>query len=132
MDKIFQSTHPARDATSFISYDLSNPGNFNPRIPRGMRPKKPYDDFAAGCISIHASREGCDMGVFVIPGPRNAISIHASREGCDRPLVRSVRQPVPFQSTHPARDATPHGIQHVSIFVISIHASREGCDFRDG
>ena len=33
-----------------------------------------------------------------------------------------------FQSTHPARGATPTGSVHMAICNISIHAPREGCD----
>ena len=33
-----------------------------------------------------------------------------------------------FQSTHPVRGATPHGVIDVRGLDISIHAPREGCD----
>ena len=56
----FQSTHPVRGAT------------FLPGIQRDR----------AGGISIHAPREGCDLGV-LIDRETIGISIHAPREGCD-------------------------------------------------
>ena len=123
---IFQSTHPARDATH-------------------------EHLFAHGLcyISIHASREGCDD--FTVCGIRYTyISIHASREGCDalnpdpiwmhtyfNPRIpRGMRlyykdtwdSLTGFQSTHPARDATRHTCATLLDNAISIHASREGCD----
>ena len=79
------------------------------------------------------------------------ISIHTSREGCDVPSIRCIwpwyrfqsthpaRDVTPvlmdgdivivkFQSTHPARDVTPTSCINCPISRISIHTSREGCD----
>ena len=122
----FQSTHPARGATS-----TSNSSR------------------ARIAISIHAPREGCDdlrSGFFGL----NTISIHAPREGCDPVFANIGEQPILFQSTHPARGAT--GFKRVLVVApkfqsthpargateedeeddddeeISIHAPREGCD----
>ena len=80
----FQSTHPVRDATvnrQFASGDitisihasragcdagalrgLTSTGDFNPRIPCGMRPGQLHDAGRYERISIHASRAGCDRG----------------------------------------------------------------------
>ncbi len=58
-DTRFQSTHPARGATP-------------PWSPCGP----------AGDFSIHAPREGCDIGERVMCTLK-AFSIHAPREGCD-------------------------------------------------
>ena len=124
----FQSTHPARGATPGWCAALPSYHYFNPRTPRGVR-----------LLSRFAL-------------PRYAqISIHAPREGCDRELsgVDAVRHQ--FQSTHPARGATPwrlansfpstyfnprtpRGVRHRFSgsprpeISISIHAPREGCD----
>ena len=79
-----------------------------------------------------------------------SISIHAPREGCDRrsgrrfPCRRNFNPRTPrgvrhraigawqaeleFQSTHPARGATPSKIGDRGHNRISIHAPREGCD----
>ena len=124
----FQSTHPARDATLAGKRYQHAHSHFNPRIPRGMRPAVTSDKSATRPISIHASREGCDLNI-------------PDAEGDYRE----------FQSTHPARDATsrcsigkidrlhfnpriPRGMRRVISpdsrlqRPISIHASREGCD----
>ena len=149
-------------------------GNFNPRTPRGVR-LGPGAIVRPGSldISIHAPREGCDSSPSSVDR-WNEISIHAPREGCDRPCCtsetgrryfnprtpRGVRRryfPSPsaegrFQSTHPARGATPacpveaqgvesfqstHPARGATIchwstdnldITISIHAPREGCD----
>ena len=58
--KGFQSTHPARGATSALIKDGQNAG-----------------------ISIHAPREGCDQKVLTVLRVAVEISIHAPREGCD-------------------------------------------------
>ena len=56
----FQSTHPARGAT--YPGGLHRPGRryFNPRTPRGVRPRPRAHPRAFNLISIHAPREGCD------------------------------------------------------------------------
>ena len=103
--KIFQSTPPARGATTLICQENNltlisihapreggDPAgdtehrrrqHFNPRPPRGGRPRAPEQAWAIVDISIHAPREGGDT---VFP---------------TRGLFR-----VEFQSTPPARGAT--------------------------
>ena len=102
--------------------------NFNPRSPRGERP------------SLNAKVPLC-----------LSISIHAPREGSDTAAVRQYFSAQLFQSTLPARGATPncgrcerhrghfnprsprgerphhHRVQPVAMR-ISIHAPREGSD----
>ena len=79
--------------------------NFNPRTPRGVRRRTTFPTSRSPAISIHAPREGCD--VFEFHSQQQArISIHAPREGCDSR---------PRGPSHPCR-------------CISIHAPREGCD----
>ena len=56
----FQSTHPARGATSPAPMGRPGDCNFNPRTPRGVRRAESIDDVWAVIISIHAPREGCD------------------------------------------------------------------------
>mgnify|MGYP006948326338 CR=1 FL=1 len=103
---LFQSTHPARDAT--------------------MRRDCFMDFFSM--ISIHASREGCDQQKKMEEDNKIAISIHASREGCDVMSTEQFQSLRTFQSTHPARDATYYEYSKMQWHRISIHASREGCD----
>ena len=147
---LFQSPHPVRGATGSRSCWPPSQCHFNPRTPRGVRREAHYDWSASYIISIHAPREGCDMGGGVAHGI-DCISIHAPREGCDamgggvawlslyfNPRTpRGVRragagcsgggQPI-FQSTHPARGATWRSLDAMEPIVISIHAPREGCD----
>ena len=102
--------------------------DFNPRIPRGMRPLGILDPAVlSGVISIHASREGCDND---IPG-RGYVRIDFNPRiprGMRQMYIRSVSKKSIFQSTHPARDATWTVLDIRTFLIISIHASREGCD----
>ena len=102
---LFQSTHPARGATQTGGVD-----------------------YICQIISIHAPREGCAAAAAATSTTERFISIHAPREGCD-PLVRKLTPKYArFQSTHPARGATPSLWLGCSPCGISIHAPREGCD----
>ena len=125
---LFQFTHPGRGAT-----DLHSPRSI------------------ARDVSIHAPREGCDVGgrymdivtrkfQFTHPG-RGAtdmyadlldsltVSIHAPREGCDSSGSTSGGITSVFQFTHPGRGATAHyGVDVPRGRGVSIHAPREGCD----
>ena len=100
-------------------------------------------------VSIHAPRAGRDVG-----GVRRVrhfqVSIHAPRAGRDPGGSKSGKRPKKFQSTRPARGATPRqgiilsctmfqstrparGATHVlayldNLFVVSIHAPRAGRD----
>ena len=56
---------------------------FNPRPPRGGRRNGTNDNRAITIISIHAPREGGDVGDRIGDFLTN-ISIHAPREGGDR------------------------------------------------
>ena len=102
---VFQSTHPARGATSALIKDGQNAG-----------------------ISIHAPREGCDQKVLTVLRVAVEISIHAPREGCDATGLTQANIAERFQSTHPARGATGDHRDGRRAGAISIHAPREGCD----
>ena len=146
----FQSTHPARGATSTLKIIIRNVLNFNPRTPRGVRL---ISAISSGCsksfqsthpargatvvyqlhndmwyISIHAPREGCDARLIRGWVQNWPISIHAPREGCDGYNSLQTQVHHKFQSTHPARGATALRALCPSILTISIHAPREGCD----
>ena len=100
----FQSTLPAREATvsrSVMAYSLS--------------------------ISIHASREGSDIGSCspAIPGPHFNPRFPRGKRHPPRP--HQCRH-LEFQSTLPAREATVLSASAKSLSSISIHASREGSD----
>ena len=101
-------------------------------------------------ISIHAPREGGDDRCRRGLSPAGTISIHAPREGGDRfrrhvlqtvcdfnprpprggrlQTAQLITQPALFQSTPPARGATPVKIHITTCLSISIHAPREGGD----
>ena len=79
----FQSTLPARGATSIDSNLRMVASYFNPRSPRGERPRR------------HTTMSR-----------RESISIHAPREGSDRRGKVRERYNGIFQSTLPARGAT--------------------------
>ena len=100
---------------------------FNPRPPRGGRRSRILGDAAQPWISIHAPREGGDDDLDDSPGG-TCISIHAPREGGDAQMVQLSGRDRPFQSTPPARGATPIFSLHYCIRIISIHAPREGGD----
>ena len=80
---LFQSTLPAGEATSSSLDAVSFFTHFNPRFPRGKRPKEVVALKVKLDISIHASRGGSD--------------------GRGRP---SIIHPIRFQSTLPAGEAT--------------------------
>ena len=102
------SIHASRMGCDGFAGRLStNPSDFNPRIPYGMRLLARFQRQRFGQISIHASRMGCDI--------RHLECRNRART---------------FQSTHPVWDATGHKIVPVRSLVISIHASRMGCDIR--
>src|SRR5690606_37026224 len=102
----FQSTHPARGATS----------------PERSPTSRSFE------VSIHAPRTGCDDRL-PATGAGDDVSIHAPRTGCDLESVARPEMAFLFQSTHPARGATtclgpcslryarfnprtPHGVRH--------------------
>ena len=78
----FQSTPPARGATTSVDRSSSRRVYFNPRPPRGGRPEQIAVIAKVAKISIHAPREGGDL-VLRRGKPGVVISIHAPREGGD-------------------------------------------------
>ena len=171
----FLSTLPARGATGLAGGWASTGGHFYPRSPRGERPGygvrdmvRPPDfyprsprgerrevlDYQALCqaISIHAPREGSDLGVRVQSGvslqnfyPRSprgerlvpplferqvvVISIHAPREGSDQMNAgRDWRRNL--ISIHAPREGSDawRCLCNDRLHAISIHAPREGSD----
>ena len=102
--------------------------NFNPRTPRGVRPaalsqlgpQRVFQSthpargatapdrggFRAGGISIHAPREGCDGQSDLTYHTRPHFNPRTPR-GVRRPGVSPTQVRAEFQSTHPARGATP-------------------------
>ena len=125
---VFQSTPPARGATSGSCRYPRRSQNFNPRPPRGGRLIPVLSTSVQPTISIHAPREGGDWrssppptwwlyfnprpprggrrDVTVTAAPVYAISIHAPREGGDHMTTAAATTKRIFQSTPPARGAT--------------------------
>ena len=79
----FQSTCPARGTTTSSRPWSWCPSNFNPRAPRGARPRQDAADSKCCTISIHVPREGHDVHVFHVLLDVAGISIHVPREGHD-------------------------------------------------
>ena len=101
---VFQFTHPGRGAT--------------------------HQSYRCGynhAVSIHAPREGCDVGRNLIR--ENASSFNSRTPGgvrqSDIGLPASWSR---FQFTHPGRGATHLRSSSYDKSVVSIHAPREGCD----
>ena len=109
---------------------VCNCTNFNPRTPRGVRLRASLQDAGIDRISIHAPREGCDRLTGVRSrwtrdfNPRTPRGVRLDASGQEGSGLL-------FQSTHPARGATPQAVLILYLdAVISIHAPREGCDER--
>ena len=92
--------------------DTSSPASccrrchFNPRSPHGERQRLVALILADGVISIHAPRTGSD-GRTRRADREHLISIHAPRTGSDWIPVSEQIPEAEFQSTLPARGATP-------------------------
>ena len=143
----FQSTHPARGATTWSDIFISAKKQFQSTHPaRGATCDRSVTQGSSG-ISIHAPREGCDFLFLILVlsrtyfNPRtprgvrrcvtvavrniSTISIHAPREGCDHPASLIPFRSMGFQSTHPARGATYHVVSvHLSAVFQSTHPAR--------
>ena len=126
--RIFQSTLPARGATSSSIHPIHSSSYFNPRSPHGERLRFVVKLLRIEMISIHAPRTGSD-GLFCPCKVWGKISIHAPRTGSDRHgAVQPAQHCALFQSTLPARGATPRGRSRAAGRHISIHAPRTGSD----
>ena len=106
----FQSTLPARGATSSTFADLLGSAHFNPRSPHGERRAGESRLRRADSISIHAPRTGSDVIYGYLGTIPVYISIHAPRTGSDGISPHCINRESIFQSTLPARGAT-WGIQ---------------------
>ena len=121
----FQSTPPARGATGHVGVVGLETDDFNPRPPRGGRPSAGGADPGAERISIHAPREGGDPHCSAIALAMPDFNPRPPRGGRRRSRSRSLQT---FQSTPPARGATPYTDNRRILSAISIHAPREGGD----
>ena len=125
---VFQSTLPARGATISRRATRPRPKYFNPRSPRGERPKEIEVDGETKEISIHAPREGSDA---------------TRRDGTHRRIhfnprsPRGERHPKPLTFAAALKNfnpRSPRGERRTARAgqnfdrAISIHAPREGSD----
>ena len=147
----FQSTLPARGATGCAPVERRKK-SISIHAPRTGSDRYHFFRRLSNVISIHAPRTGSDevetgragrgshfnprsphgerrfRGVLVF---RDApISIHAPRTGSDESAVADKPIAEAFQSTLPARGATPQFGKHRQLERISIHAPRTGSDAR--
>ena len=96
--------------------------------PRGVRHLFEHGHQLRQIISTHAPREGCDRSNSSVFSWRASFqSTHPAR-GATPGRREGNKSELIFQSTHPARGATPHVGQRPVQQAISIHAPREGCD----
>ena len=145
----FQSTLPARGATTKHMAHRRKFPYFNPRSPHGERPIVRVGDAISNAISIHAPRTGSDAIDAVYCHVGN-ISIHAPRTGSDTSPISSGKSTTYFnpRSPHGERPApaspgkpnryfnprSPHGERRAGsggasgTEAISIHAPRTGSD----
>ena len=134
----FQSTLPARGATSAMGKCCRRSSYFNPRSPHGERHTADKDYLPAEYrISIHAPRTGSDAHTrfpVVRPTHFNPRSPHGERRPAEwrTPMIYKFQSTLPargatemklpnssadlFQSTLPARGATPGDCDSVSCY----------------
>ena len=125
--QIFQSTHPLRDATPLISFDIAVFNDFNPRTPYGMRPHGNGHCLVFFLISIHAPLTGCD---------KNVRKNRQSEKNFNPRTPYGMRHNYIFEKINERyfNPRTPYGMRHFEgdiltlVIVISIHAPLTGCD----
>ena len=99
--------------------------NFNPRTPRGVRPAPEVVRCLDSYFNPRTPR-GVRRGLYGSLHTCRKISIHAPREGCDTSVLGWSGGVSGFQSTHPARGATPTTTPNISIILTfqSTHPAR--------
>ena len=102
---VFQSTRPVRDATRVDVSHCVRYVKFQSTRPVRDATKRDRDRRRWRSVSIHASREGRDVGSRS-PVRSVLVSIHASRAGRDYRDCWDDVGDRSFQSTRPVRDAT--------------------------
>ena len=146
----FQSTCPARGTTPFKNKFKRQYRYFNPRAPRGARPRRyrVFDcdaRFQSTCpargttppklgvigsdaISIHVPREGHDSSLQSTDISRLPFQSTCPARGTTWVCIAAAYQNFGFQSTCPARGTTPRRANAAKSVLISIHVPREGHD----
>ena len=122
----FQSTLPARGATSFGGVQWSST-RFQSTLPaRGATPSSAFSMPQSG-ISIHAPRTGSDLCALAVI-VRLVISIHAPRTGSDRTRCSSPTTRRYFNPRSPHGERLGVTTTQEMLESISIHAPRTGSD----
>ena len=146
---LFQSTPPARGATTYRRHDdymayisihapreggdmglpflVDNDIKFQSTPPARGATELWLESLRQGCISIHAPREGGDTGATSAAGIKSNFNPRPPRGGRHTRCASLICQ-YQFQSTPPARGATNTLCDTGDINAISIHAPREGGD----
>ena len=123
----FQSTPPARGATSVDAILPIYYQYFNPRPPRGGRHRVPAFSIADIRISIHAPREGGDCVYRNLAPLTPDFNPRPPRGGRPHP-VPWMPWPADFNPRPPRGGRPCHCPLHGGVPGISIHAPREGGD----
>ena len=124
----FQFTHPGRGATKVLTLPLMPICSFNSRTPGGVRLVCRLGTVKANRVSIHAPREGCDLGGEHASEVRRRVSVHAPREGCDQRRYPPHYDDLCFNSRTPGGVRLQRRRTIINSVNVSIHAPREGCD----
>ena len=144
------SIHAPRTGSDFLVTGTPCQSYFNPRSPHGERPSPAAGSAGARSHFNPRSPHGERHRGFIMRRIRECISIHAPRTGSDSCPFRACPRLDLFQSTLPARGATPSSggefrggafqstlpargatvlsFPLVLLCVISIHAPRTGSD----
>ena len=126
---IFQSTLPARGATTAEIVVWERYNDFNPRSPRGERHALICDGAVrSGFQSTLPARGATSVHLLLYDVPIN-ISIHAPREGSDINSLVTYTEDIDFNPRSPRGERPFSFVSGASGSKISIHAPREGSDF---
>ena len=132
LSRIFQSTRPARGATGLTAVCWNCSTIFQSTRPARGATSAGVRHAQHRAISIHAPREGRDCELRNIKYRMQDISIHAPREGRDVYDYGNTEGSLYFNPRAP-RGARPlHARQQGAAVFISIHAPREGRDLGRG
>ena len=124
---LFQSTLPARGATPNINDDGGFSGYFNPRSPRGERPMPAYTSPPPELFQSTLPARGATDGVKKLTYSPE-ISIHAPREGSDVAVLYAGTAYGHFNPRSPRGERPDLQPSKTAAQLISIHAPREGSD----
>ena len=102
--------------------------SFNSRTPGGVRLIPAVNDWLVVRVSIHAPREGCDVGADVVQSYNELFQFTHPGRGATRDRSTQSLRLGGFNSR------TPGGVRQIPLNIwiaevsVSIHAPREGCD----